>query len=254
MRVRHARIRRFYNVPQRSYVLSERASASVVLNARASVVMESKPVPAKLLYAAPPYGQMISHEKWRGSSLLQSIRGSVTTIFEEELGVVDFCLSNKTCILYVSESDLVAGNGYRRKIVQFRNANSGLQGIVIVEKTHLSEQYFSGLQKFVVLELGLTLLPVSSAAEAAQLIAQLVLGENKDNPFVRKSVTRLLDPVVLSLVLQIPGVGKVKATQLLQRFPSIHQLCGAPLRELEPIVGQATAQHIATFFHSRFTI
>ncbi|XP_043084091.1 Fanconi anemia core complex-associated protein 24 isoform X2 [Puntigrus tetrazona] len=175
MRVRHARIRRFYNVPQRSYVLSERASASVVLNARASVVMESKPVPAKLLYAAPPYGQMISHEKWRGSSLLQSIRGSVTTIFEEELGVVDFCLSNKTCILYVSESDLVAGNGYRRKIVQFRNANSGLQGIVIVEKTHLSEQYFSGLQKFVVLELGLTLLPVSSAAEAAQLIAQLVI-------------------------------------------------------------------------------
>lgn len=45
---------------------------------------------------------------------------------------------------------------------------------MIVEKTHLSEQYFSGLQKFVVLELGLTLLPVSSAAEAAQLIAQLV--------------------------------------------------------------------------------
>ncbi len=136
---------------------------------------------------------------------LSVLSGSVKTIFEEELGVVDFCLSNKTCVLYVSESDLVAGNGYRRKIVRFRNvnhllaviqlpnvscydpslsnktaliflfqANSGLQGIVIVEKTHLSEQYFSGLQKFVVLELGLTLLPVSSAAEAAQLIAQLV--------------------------------------------------------------------------------
>lgn len=53
-------------------------------------------------------------------------------------------------------------------------ANSGLQAVVIVEKTRLSEQYFSGLQKFVVLELGLTLLPVSTAAEAAQLIAQLV--------------------------------------------------------------------------------
>lgn len=45
---------------------------------------------------------------------------------------------------------------------------------MIVEKTRLSEQYFSGLQKFVVLELGLTLLPVSTSAEAAQLIAQLV--------------------------------------------------------------------------------
>lgn len=53
-------------------------------------------------------------------------------------------------------------------------ANSGLQAVVIVEKTRLSEQYFSGLQKFVVLELGLTLLPVSTAAEAAQLIAQMV--------------------------------------------------------------------------------
>ncbi|XP_059391756.1 Fanconi anemia core complex-associated protein 24 [Carassius carassius] len=214
--------------------------------------MESKPVPWKLLHA-PPYGQVISHEKWRGSTLLQSLRGSVKTIFEEELGVVDFCLSNKTCVLYVSESDLVAGNDYRRKIVRFRNANSGLQGIVIVEKTRLSEQYFSGLQKFVVLELGLTVLPVSSAAEAAQLITQLVLGENKENPFLRKSVSRLLEPVVLSLILQIPGVGKVKAIQLLQRFPSIHQLCGASVHELEPIVGQATAQHITAFFHNQFT-
>lgn len=51
------------------------------------------------------------------------LSGSVKTIFEEELGVVDFCLSNKTCVLYVSESDLVAGNDYRRKIVWFRNVN-----------------------------------------------------------------------------------------------------------------------------------
>ncbi|XP_051739596.1 Fanconi anemia core complex-associated protein 24 [Ctenopharyngodon idella] len=215
--------------------------------------MESKPVPAKLLNAAPPYGHIITHEKWRGSTLLQSFKGSVKMIFEEELGVVDFCLSNKTCVLYVSESDQVAGNNYRRKIVRFRNANSGLQAVVIVEKTRLSEQYFSGLQKFVVLELGLTLLPVSTSAEAAQLIAQLVLGENKENPFGRKSVSRLLEPVVLSLVQQIPGVGKVKAMLLLQRFPSIHQLSRASVHELEPIVGQATAQHITAFFHNQFT-
>jgi len=48
----------------------------------------------------------------------------VKVIFEEELGVVDFCLADKTCVLYVSESDLVAGNSYRRKIVRFRNVNS----------------------------------------------------------------------------------------------------------------------------------
>lgn len=42
-------------------------------------------------------------------------------LFEEELGDVDFRLSNKTCVLYVSESDMVAGNSYRRKIARFRN-------------------------------------------------------------------------------------------------------------------------------------
>ncbi|CAM4735362.1 hypothetical protein PO909_021226 [Leuciscus waleckii] len=215
--------------------------------------MDWKPVPARLLNASPPYGHIITHEKWRASALLQSFKGSVKIIFEEELGVVDFCLGDKTCVLYVSESDLVAGNSYRRKIVRFRNANSGLQGVVIVEKTRLSEQYFSELQKFVVLELGLTLLPVSTVAEAAQLIAQLVLGENKENPFRRKSVSRLLEPVVLSLVQQIPGVGKVKAMLLLQKFPSIHQLSGASVHELEPIVGQATAQQITAFFHNQFT-
>ncbi|XP_067292800.1 Fanconi anemia core complex-associated protein 24 [Pseudorasbora parva] len=215
--------------------------------------MECKPVPVKLLNASPPYGHMICHERWRASTLAQGFKGSVKMIFEEELGVVDFCLGNKTCVLYVSESDLVAGNGYRRKIVRFRNANSGLQGIVIVEKTRLSEQYFGELQKFVVLELGLTLLPVSTPAEAAQLIAQLVLGESKENPFRRKSVSRLLEPVVLGLVQQIPGVGKVKAMLLLQRFPSIHQLGSASAHELEPIVGQATAQHITAFFNSPFT-
>uniref|UniRef100_A0A673NR69 FA core complex associated protein 24 n=1 Tax=Sinocyclocheilus rhinocerous TaxID=307959 RepID=A0A673NR69_9TELE len=77
--------------------------------------------------------------------------------------------------------------------------------------------------------------------------------ENKENPFLRKSVYRLLEPVVLSLVLQIPGIGKVKVMQLLQRFPSIHQLSGASVHELEPIVEQATAQHITAFFHNQFT-
>lgn len=49
--------------------------------------------------------------------------GSVKTIFEQDLGVVDFHLSNKSCVLYVSESDLVGGNDYKRKIVRFRNVS-----------------------------------------------------------------------------------------------------------------------------------
>ena len=53
-------------------------------------------------------------------------------------------------------------------------ANSSLKGIVLVEKTILSEQYFAAIQKFVVIELGLILLPVTNQVEASQLLTQMV--------------------------------------------------------------------------------
>lgn len=76
-----------------------------------------------------------------------------------------------------------------------------------------------------------------------------VHGESKENPFRRRSTARLLDPVVVNLVQQIPGVGKVKAMVLLQHFSSIQKICNVSVEELEPVVGQATAQHIWAFFH-----
>lgn len=51
---------------------------------------------------------------------------------------------------------------------------SSLGGIVIVEKTQISDQYFLAVQKLVVLELGMVLLPVANQGEASQLITQLV--------------------------------------------------------------------------------
>lgn len=51
---------------------------------------------------------------------------------------------------------------------------SSLGGIVIVEKTPITEQYFSAVQKLVVLQLGMVLLPVANQGEASQLITQLV--------------------------------------------------------------------------------
>uniref|UniRef100_A0A4W5QFH8 Fanconi anemia core complex-associated protein 24 pseudonuclease domain-containing protein n=1 Tax=Hucho hucho TaxID=62062 RepID=A0A4W5QFH8_9TELE len=80
------------------------------------------------------------------------------------------------------------GNHYKRELVRFRNAIRSLQGIVVVE-TRLSEQYFSAMQKF-----------GEQCVSAAR-------------------------PLVMSLVQQIPGVGKVKAMALLQHYTSIHQLC-----------------------------
>lgn len=123
-------------------------------------------------------------------------------LFENELGVADFHLPNKSCILYVSECDVIAGTGYKRKLVRYRNvsvmktlpcerlsglnylrvsgdlkASSRLQQLVLVENTRLSEQYFSAVQRFVVFDLGLTLLPVSGQTEASQLISQIVSKE-----------------------------------------------------------------------------
>uniref|UniRef100_UPI0037E7BE01 Fanconi anemia core complex-associated protein 24 n=1 Tax=Semicossyphus pulcher TaxID=241346 RepID=UPI0037E7BE01 len=210
--------------------------------------METKP--PVLLNAIPPYGHLFASEKWRNSSLIQSLKGAgVKILFENELGVADFHLPNKSCVLYVSECDIIAGNSYKRKLVRYRNSSSSFQELVLVENTRLSEQYFPAVQKFVVFDLGLTLLPVSGQTEASQLIAQMVHGEGRENPFRRRSSSRLLDPLVLALVQQVPGVGRVKALALLQHFSSIRQLCNAAPAELEPIVGHAAAQQIHSFFH-----
>ncbi|CAM2101048.1 unnamed protein product [Caretta caretta] len=104
--------------------------------------------------------------------IAQGLQGKIKLILEDGLGLVDFHLSNGSCILYISEADLVAGNGFKRRLVRFRNASS-LHGIVIVEKTQISDQYFPAVQKFIVLELGMTLLPVANQGEASQLIIQL---------------------------------------------------------------------------------
>ncbi|NXV33804.1 FAP24 protein, partial [Rissa tridactyla] len=199
-----------------------------------------------------PYGHVIGNEKWRGSEIAQRLQGKIRLIFEDGLGLVDFHLSNRTCILYISEADLVAGDEFKRRLVRFRNASS-LGGIVIVEKTQISDQYFLAVQKLVVLELGMVLLPVANQGEASQLITQLVSfvrEQSKDhnrNPFIRKQCSQLAEPSVFRTVQQIPGVGKTKALLLLQQFGSIHRLCNASVKELELVVGQTVAQQIYTF-------
>ncbi|XP_008583747.1 PREDICTED: Fanconi anemia-associated protein of 24 kDa isoform X1 [Galeopterus variegatus] len=197
-----------------------------------------------------PFGHVVANEKWRGSQLAQGMQGKINLVFEEDLTPVDFYLSNRSCILYITEADLVAGNGYRKRLVRVRNS-SHLQGIVVVEKTQMTEQYFSAIQKFTVLDLGMVLLPVASQMEASCLIVQLVQEQTKEvskNPLLRKKRALFSEPSLLRTVQQIPGVGKVKAPLLLQKFPSIYQLSNASIQELEPIVGQTVAQQIHAFF------
>ncbi|XP_013884577.1 Fanconi anemia core complex-associated protein 24 [Austrofundulus limnaeus] len=200
--------------------------------------------------AVPPLGHIICGQKWRNSALVNGLKdGDVNILFEDGLGLADFHLPNKTSILYVSESDIIAGNSYKRKLVCYRNACSRFQELVLVEKTRLTKQYFSALHKFVVFDLGLSLLPVGGQMEASLLIAQIIYREGRENPFRWRTSSRLMEPRVLTLVQHIPGVGRVKALSLLQEFSSIQQLCNADLSKLESIVGQASAQQVHNFFH-----
>lgn len=64
-------------------------------------------------------------------------------------------------------------------VFSYLKASSSFQQLVLVENTRLGEQYFPAVQKFVVFDLGLTLLPVSGQTEASQLITQIVSKEDK---------------------------------------------------------------------------
>lgn len=197
-----------------------------------------------------PFGHIVANEKWRGSPLTQGMQGKIKVIFEDGLTPVDFYLSSRSCILYITEADLVAGNSYRKRLVVVRNSGN-LKGIAVVEKTQMSEQYFPAIQKFTVLDLGMVLLPVASHIEASSLIVQLVQEQTKEpskNPFLRKKPALISEPSLLRTVQQIPGIGKIKAPLLLQTFPSIQQLSNASIQELELVVGQAVAQQIHAFF------
>jgi len=41
-------------------------------------------------------------------------------MFDDSLDVIDFCPSNNTAVVYVSEADLVADCAYRRRVVRLR--------------------------------------------------------------------------------------------------------------------------------------
>ena len=99
-----------------------------------------------------------------------------------------------------------------------------VKGVVLVERTAASDQYFYDLQKFAVLELGLSLLPVSKQSEAAGLLVQLVTFENRPsvNQFRLKRRPPSIHASVLATVQLLPKLGEVKAKALLEQFHSLY--------------------------------
>ncbi|XP_064640536.1 Fanconi anemia core complex-associated protein 24-like isoform X2 [Lineus longissimus] len=170
---------------------------------------------------------------------------------EDEGSVVDFYPSHDTGVVIVSEADQVAGNAYKRKLAKLRKTQP-VQGIVIAERTKTSAQYFSGLQDFTVLELGLKVIPVESMVEAANLIIQIAHVEHKStgsspNPFRIKRKGPTIDSSLLATVQLIPGLGAVKAKLLLGKFKSLKEIVAASEKDLSECVGKSTAVSVRSF-------
>ncbi|XP_002731972.1 Fanconi anemia core complex-associated protein 24-like [Saccoglossus kowalevskii] len=208
---------------------------------------QPQPTPVRVVGRVPP-GHLVASEKWRGTTLVQSLRGKVNIVYENDLGVVDFHPDSETAIVYVSENEMVAGSGYKRKIVKLRKANC-MKGIVLAEKTNISQQYFAALQKFVVLDLGMILLYVTSQIEASSLLMEMVNEVNRlhPNPFRSRKQSVPVDQAVLTSVQLIPKVGEVKARALLEKFGSIKGIATASTEEIANIIGRANAEHVKMF-------
>ncbi|XP_061432315.1 Fanconi anemia core complex-associated protein 24-like isoform X3 [Lethenteron reissneri] len=168
--------------------------------------------PARPGTSVPP-GHVLISEKWRGTQVAQALSGKVRLVFEEAMGLTDFQLSDRTCLLFITESDQVTGSDYKRRLVRFRK-KSAANSLVLVELTPLSEQYFADVQAFVVLDLGMAIVPVSGQAEAALVVAHLALA-------------------------------------LLERFPSLHALSTASDEQLAVAVGRGAAASVRAFFTQR---
>ncbi|KAL9975968.1 hypothetical protein ACROYT_G013196 [Oculina patagonica] len=194
-------------------------------------------------------GHILVNERFHGSAIVKALQEShVTVQIDDCMGVTDFNPSSDVGVVYLTEADLVDGYSYKGKLLKF--AKASFRKVVLAEKTTLSSQYFYELQKFIVIERGLVLLPVTSPAEAGKILAQMVFLESKpqSNPYRIKMKQQPTDQAVLTTLQTVPGLGQKKAMALLSKFNSIEQISKASVASLASVVGNANAQQLKDFF------
>ncbi|XP_060067536.1 Fanconi anemia core complex-associated protein 24-like [Ylistrum balloti] len=202
-----------------------------------------------------PVGHIVICGKWRGSDLSAILQGGVQVLYEDGLGLIDFYPTGNLGVVYLPEADLITCGTYKRKLAKLRKANK-ICVLVMAERTSTSQQYYSPLQNFCMLELGFSLLPVPSQREAASLLIQMVHNEGKSaelNPFCKKKKNVHLDPAILTTLQCVPKLGEVKAKLLLQTFKNIQNISVASVEELAAVVGKASAAQVKTFFSEGVT-
>ncbi|KAK3733999.1 hypothetical protein QZH41_009842, partial [Actinostola sp. cb2023] len=173
-------------------------------------------------------------------------------LFDDTLGQADFLSSSEVAMVYVTEADLISGADYRTKVLKVSKGYQRL--LVMAEKTPISDQYFPGLQKFVVMERSLALIPLTSTTEAAKSIAQMVKLESKpqNNPYRIKRKPQSADTALLMTIQAIPGLGEKKAMDLLKEYKSVEGISKANVEKMSSIIGKSCAQQVKTFFQQPF--
>ncbi|XP_050735942.1 Fanconi anemia core complex-associated protein 24-like isoform X2 [Eriocheir sinensis] len=215
---------------------------------------------------SPAQGQLIMALRWQGTQLASLLQPLTKVTYRDDLSTIDFMPSKDTAIIFISEVDILSGGGYRRRVVKFRqsvnissSASSDVSTVdaerlmVMVQNTPLTMQHFNGLQKFVNIDLGLTVIPVQSLKDTATLLSRMVRSETKikSNPF-RIKPREQSNPdqqLLASLTATVPGLGGQKARALLKRFGTLHALALAPREALEEVVGKAAGASVFEFFN-----
>eukprot|EP00095_Tigriopus_kingsejongensis_P008763 snap_masked-scaffold92_size382268-processed-gene-2.17 protein:Tk08763 transcript:snap_masked-scaffold92_size382268-processed-gene-2.17-mRNA-1 annotation:"unnamed protein product" len=201
-------------------------------------------------------------ESWQGSPLAVNLGQLFQKVHYGSFKSWDFRPCSDILVLLLTEADYVGGDGkrFKQRVARFYAKRSHCQAVVVCQRSELTSLDFLGVQEFVVIELGLALIPISDQKELPQLLSQLSVVKSKPNPFLLGRQSHKGSPAglgvtvhkeLLSTLTSIPGLGEKKARVLLQECHSLSQLADKSVSDLSRVVGPSQAQSVHNFFHSQ---
>jgi Fanconi anemia-associated protein len=197
-----------------------------------------------------PAGCICVNERLRQSEVVKKLQQSgINVVVQDSLGSIDFFTSNTTAVVLLSEAEIVDKQQYKSKLMKLAQKQNKYRGVVLVEKTPLTDQYYGELQSFGVIACNLVVLPVGNATEMAHQLGSLVQQDEQpaNNPYRHRRKVGTLDSTLLETVQLLPGIGAVKAKTLLKRFKSFKGICKASVQEMASVIGQSGAEQVVAF-------
>jgi len=198
-----------------------------------------------------PAGNLLVHPRWRDSELVAQVKEKVNIIFIGEIGVADFHTTSQSCLIYITEKDILSATNYKQRVAKLRNASGFQEKHVLVDKTELTKQFFAKLQDFVVLDCNMNLFPTQDFNDAAKILSTMVLNNLKSvsNELMNQTCfsPRCTNTDLLTIVQNFPKIGDAKAKYLLEHFGSLSKLAEATIEQLTSVIGLSAAKQLHEF-------